>query len=101
MEKRRPTYDLRAFQAACSSDDGFELTRSARLGAHDLALGLEEVIAVIQTMRQIHFYKSMTSFGDHKIWQDVYHIPWGDLEIYVKFTAGRVLEFRLLSFKER
>jgi motility quorum-sensing regulator/GCU-specific mRNA interferase toxin len=101
MEKRRPTYDLSAFQAACSSSDGFELTMAARRGAHELALGPDDVVAVLLSMRWNHFYKSMTSYDDHTVWQDVYHVRWGNLKIYVKFTAGRVLEFRLLSFKER
>ena len=34
-------------------------------------------------------------------WQDVYRVPDGDIELYVKFTSDVVTEFRLLSFKER
>jgi motility quorum-sensing regulator/GCU-specific mRNA interferase toxin len=52
-------------------------------------------------MQRSHFYKSMTSFGDHRIWQDVYHVPSAAGLLYVKFTADTVMEFVLLSFKEK
>jgi motility quorum-sensing regulator/GCU-specific mRNA interferase toxin len=43
----------------------------------------------------------MTSYGDHRIWQDVYHVPSEAGTPYVKFTADAVTEFLLLSFKEK
>jgi motility quorum-sensing regulator/GCU-specific mRNA interferase toxin len=43
----------------------------------------------------------MTSFADHRIWQDVYHVPSAVGVLYVKFTADVVMEFLLLSFKEK
>ena len=52
-------------------------------------------------MERTHFYKSMTSYGDHRIWQDVYHVPSSDGLLYVKFTADVVTEFLLLSFREK
>ena len=58
-------------------------------------------VATIQTMQRKHFYKSMTSHGDHRIWQDVYHVPSEGGTLYVKFTADVVTEFLLLSFKEK
>ncbi len=41
---------------------------------------------VINALRHKHFVKSVTSFNDHKQWQDVYVIPWDGVLIYVKFT---------------
>jgi motility quorum-sensing regulator/GCU-specific mRNA interferase toxin len=43
----------------------------------------------------------MTSHADHRIWQDVYHVPSEIGTIYLKFTADMVSEFLLLSFKEK
>lgn len=43
----------------------------------------------------------MTSFADHRVWQDVYHVPSEQGALYVKFTADAVTEFLLLSFKEK
>jgi len=43
----------------------------------------------------------MTSYSDHRVWQDVYHVPSTYGLLYVKFTADAVSEFLLLSFKEK
>lgn len=47
------------------------------------------------------FYKSMTTFAEHRIWQDVYHVPVRDLMLYVQFQADIVTEFTVMSFKEK
>ena len=52
-------------------------------------------------MHREHFYKSMTSHADYKVWQDVYHVPSRVGVLYVKFTAETINEFLLLSFKEK
>lgn len=101
MEKHRPTYDLDAFKAAFAAPSRLAATRTALADA--LALGFDRsgMVAVIQTMERRHFYKSMTSYADHTLWQDVYHVPAQGLILYVKFCADVITEFRLLSFKEK
>jgi len=100
-EKRKPTYDLEAFKATFSTEDGLNLTGTALKDAASLGFGRTEIVATIQTMERTHFYKSMTSLRDHRIWQDVYHVPSDVGALYVKFTADVVTEFMLLSFKEK
>jgi motility quorum-sensing regulator/GCU-specific mRNA interferase toxin len=97
-EKRKPTYDLDAFKAAAQ---GMRITIVATRTAAALGFGRAEIVATIQTMQRKQFYKSMTSFADHRIWQDVYHVPSPAGTLYVKFTADAVTEFVLLSFKEK
>lgn len=77
------------------------VTKSALKDAQALGFTLVMMMEVIQSMRQGQFYKSMTSHADHAQWQDVYHVPWNDLLLYVKFTDDRITEFLLLSFKEK
>ena len=96
MEKFNPTYNLEEFK---NSD--YEITKTAQKGAENLGFKLSEIDKVISTMEQKHFYKSMTSYANHKIWQDVYHVPYGGLTLYVKFTQNVISEFTLLSFKEK
>ena len=43
----------------------------------------------------------MTAYADARLWQDVYHVPSPVGTLYVKFTAGTLTEFLLLSFKEK
>lgn len=101
MDKRKPTYDLDAFKAAFSSVDRLRATTTAIRAAAALGFGRTEIVATIQTMRRSEFHKSMTSFADHRLWQDVYHVPSPAGTLYIKFTADTVTEFLLLSFKER
>lgn len=47
------------------------------------------------------FYKSMTTFADHRVWQDVYHVPARGLIVYLKVQADVVTEFTIMAFKEK
>ena len=70
-EKRKPTYDLAAF----ADVDTLNVTGTAVRSAAVLGFGRTEIVATIQTMQRTHFYKSMTSFEDYRVWQDVYYVP--------------------------
>jgi motility quorum-sensing regulator/GCU-specific mRNA interferase toxin len=100
-EKKKPTYDLEAFKAAFSSVEKLAITGSALRSAAALGFGRVEIVRTLQTMQREHFYKSMTSYSDSRLWQDVYHVPSPVGTLYVKFTADVVTEFLLLSFKEK
>jgi len=52
-------------------------------------------------MQSAHFQKSMTSYADHRRWQNVYHVPWENMVLSVKFTQDDTIKFTVLSFKER
>jgi motility quorum-sensing regulator / GCU-specific mRNA interferase toxin len=47
-----------------------------------------------------HFYKSMTAYADHTIWQDVYRVPHGTITLYVKFTVDAEGHL-VISLKEK
>jgi motility quorum-sensing regulator/GCU-specific mRNA interferase toxin len=101
MEKRRPTYDLAAIQATFSKVEALAITVSALGNATALGFGRAGIVEVIQSMKRAMFVKSMTTFADHRVWQDVYHVPVGELVLYVKFQADVVTEFRVMAFKEK
>lgn len=101
MEKRRPTYDLDAIKEALGSVDRLAITRSALSDALALGFGRAGIVAVLHGITRPMFHKSMTTHADHRIWQDVYHVPANGLTLYVKFQADRVTEFRVMSFKEK
>jgi motility quorum-sensing regulator / GCU-specific mRNA interferase toxin len=73
-EKRKPTYDLEAFKTAFADVAGLNATTALKSAAA-LGFGRADIVATVQTMQRAHFYKSMTSYADHKAWQDVYHVP--------------------------
>jgi motility quorum-sensing regulator / GCU-specific mRNA interferase toxin len=101
MEKRRPTYDLEAVKAAMGSVETLAMTISALRGAAALGYDRHDVAAVVGGMERRMFVKSMTTFADHRVWQDVYNVPTEGLVLYVKFQADVVTEFRVVSFKEK
>ena len=96
MEKFNPSYSLTEFKSS-----NYSITKTAKITAKDLGFDMNGINEVISTMELKHFYKSMTSYANHKIWQDVYHVPYGDLILYIKFTQNVISEFTLLSFKEK
>ena len=98
MEKRKPTYDLVAFRDVFNDVAKMNVTAVAIFSAARAGFGRADIVA---TMQRGHFYKSMTSHADHRVWQDVYHVPSRAGILYVKFTADAVTEFNLLSFKEK
>ena len=59
-----------------------------------------DVVAVIQALTNADFDKSMTSYYDHKVWQDVYRPRVDDRTIYLKFTVDAQQAYLLISFKE-
>ena len=100
-EKRKPTYDLDAFKAEFNTKEKLAITGTTLRSAATLGFGRAEIVSTIQTMKREHFYKSMTTFTDRRLWQDVYHVPSPAGTLYVKFTADVVTGFLLLSFKEK
>src|ERR1700743_2341060 len=101
MEKRKPTYDLEAIKLAIGSLEKLAITISARGDA--TALGFEpiNIVETIQSITKKMFFKSMTTYADHTLWQDVYHVPIDEITLYIKFQADRITEFRVMSFKEK
>lgn len=101
MEKRRPTYDLEAIKLALGSVDRLAMTTSALLDATALGFDRGGIVETIIGIERRMFFKSMTTFADHRVWQDVYHVPARGLTLYVKFQADVITEFTVMSFKEK
>lgn len=100
MEKRKPTYDLDSFKSEFGTVARLRMTGSARNAAFALGFSLQDVVDVIQRMTRQQFFKSMTSLGDPRVWQDVYHVPCEGLVLYVKLTVdddGKLV----IGFKEK
>jgi len=101
VDKRRPTYDLTSIQKAFSEPDRLRATTTATRDAKSLGFDQSKIVATILSMEHGHFKKSMTAHGNSQLWQDVYYVPSEVGTLYIKFTAGVISEFLLLSFKEK
>ena len=100
-EKMKPTYDLVAFKQTFDHIRKLNVTTTALRSAAALGFDRQGIIDIIQTMQRRHFYKSMTADNNHLLWQDVYHVPFSGITLYVKFTGDTICQFKLLSLKEK
>lgn len=100
MEKRAPHYALDSIKATFTSPSKLRITVTARSTAFALGIYLDAIVALIQSITREMFLKSMTSLGDHRIWQDVYHVPYASTVLYVKFTTDAE-GYLVISFKEK
>ncbi len=100
MEKRSPHYDLAAVQAEAARLGAAAFTKTALDGGRALGLTTAEMLAVISTLTRRNFYKSMTVFADHRVWQDVYHaLTPVKKEAYIKITMYGAVP--VIQFKEK
>lgn len=99
MEKRTPHRKLTIVK---------DLVRAGKVRATATAYGtaseigittLDGMCNVVLSLTTKSFYKSMTTHGDHRIWQDVYKFqdPRG-VDIYLKLTVDAGV--LIVSFKE-
>lgn len=98
MEKRRPHHDLARVQAAVARLGAAAFTKTALDGGRAMGLTSAEMLAVIGSLSRRHFYKSMTSYADPRVWQDVYHAATPvRKDAYIKITmrdAAPVIQFK-------
>ena len=101
VEKRKPSYRLSDVLAIVAARGVDAFSATAMHGAWNLGLTSAEAVGVVLGLRQMDFYKSMTTHADHRIWQDVYHADLNSgLQAYIKLTLrenGSVV----IQFKEK
>lgn len=73
-------------------------TFSATQGAAALGFDVPAMIAVVAALQPGDFDKSMTTYADHRIWQDVYKPMTDAGGVYLKLTI--IEEVLIVSFKE-
>jgi len=100
MEKLRPHYLLADIKAAFADPATLNRSFVSKQGADVLGMPDTAVVAAIQALRARDFEKSMTSYANAQIWQDVYRPTVDGKELYVKFTLDAANNFFLISFKE-
>ncbi len=97
MEKCTPHYKLPVIKAMIKAQK-VRATLSAITSGAALGLDVEGIIGVVMALTQKDFYKSMTTYADHRIWQDVYRPKTSAGDVYLKLTV--IDEVLIVSFKE-
>ena len=97
MEKNTPHYKLAVVQALATAGK-VRTTHAARAGASELGLTFSDMLMTVTAMTSADFYKSMTTYADHTLWQDVYRPATQAGGVYLKLTV--VDDLLIVSFKE-
>lgn len=100
VEKRTPHHDLARVQADVARLGAAAFTKTALDGGRGMGLTSGEMLAVIAALSRRTFYKSMTTYADHRVWQDVYHAPTPAGKVaYIKITLRD--RTPVIQFKEK
>lgn len=97
-KKNVESYKLKKMVAVVRKKGIRAFTSSSIATISLLSLSVKGAIDIIGTITSNEFYKTMPSKTHPGYFQDVYRVPFGDLELYVKFTdyqSGPVV----ISFK--
>ncbi|MEY2342089.1 type II toxin-antitoxin system MqsR family toxin [Acidithiobacillus sp. IBUN Pt1247-S3] len=99
MEKRKAHYPLPEVKASIARLGIDAFTATALQGLDRMGLSPAEGLAVVLSLQSEMLFKSMTTYADSRVWQDVYHAlcPNGKTA-YIKITLrpGAVV----IQFKE-
>jgi motility quorum-sensing regulator/GCU-specific mRNA interferase toxin len=100
VEKRTAHYDLARVQQDVARLGPAAFTKTALDGGRMMGLTTAEMLAVIAGLSRRAFHKSMTTYADHRVWQDVYYAPTPvRKDAYIKITlrdAAPVIQFKEL-----
>jgi len=100
MEKYTPHYDLAVIKADVRRLGDQAFTSTAKATGRKLGFAIHEMKEVVYQLQTRMLYKSMTTYADHRVWQDVYHISSHGMEIYIKVTYCPGGNPPVISFKE-
>jgi len=97
MEKPTPHCKLSVVKALVQ-EGKVRVTYTATNDAAAMGCDAGGIIRTVMNLDTGDFYKSMTTYADHTIWQDVYKpsTPFGD--VYLKLTV--LDDVLVVSFKE-
>ena len=101
MEKYTPHYDLAVIKADVRRLGRRAFTRTAEAGGDALGFSIKDMQEAIYELQNWMLYKSMTTYRDHRVWQDVYHTHSKGREIYIKVTYSPDGDPPVISFKEK
>ena len=97
MEKRVPHSDLPTVWRLIA-EGNVRATATATNAAELLGCDFDEMVAVVLALTRDDFYKSMTTYVDDNVWQDVYRPTTKSGDLYLKLTV--VKDVLIVSFKE-
>ncbi len=101
MEKSTPHHNLDEVKSLVQAK-AVRVTGTAVRSAFALDLEYPDILNTVLALSRNDFFKSMTSYSDHRSWQDVYHPNTEAGKVYLKLTIREEerVKVLVLSFKE-
>lgn len=100
MEKKKRHYSLSLIKEFIRNGN-WQATRTAQNNAREqFDFVKKDIEHVVLNLEKSDFYKSMTSYDDSTLWQDVYRPFIGDTQAYIKLS---IIDERtlLVQFKRK
>jgi motility quorum-sensing regulator/GCU-specific mRNA interferase toxin len=97
-----PTYDLQHVQWLVGQGEVSSfITTVARNGARECGLSISELVEAVLELSPANFYKSMEADKRPGMWQDVYHLSFRGVELYIKLQISPAGDAVVVQFKAR
>lgn len=98
----KPTYDLQQLQQLVGQGELSRVfTQAAKEGASRLGLGELDIVAAVLELSAAAFYKSMEAEKCPGLWQDVYHLQYRGVALYIKLQLSPDRRAVVVQFKRK
>jgi motility quorum-sensing regulator/GCU-specific mRNA interferase toxin len=102
MGREEPTYDLLELQRLIGQGPiSSSITNAAEEGASELGWSRSDIVEAVLELTSQHFYKSMESERLPGLWQDVYHLRYRGIWLYIKLQLALTGRAFVVQFKKR
>jgi motility quorum-sensing regulator/GCU-specific mRNA interferase toxin len=102
MGRGVPTYDLQEIQRLLGQGPiSSSITKVAEEGAAELNWTRDDLVEAVLHLTVQDFYKSMESERMPGLWQDVYHVKFRGVWLYIKLQIGVGGRAVVVQFKQR
>jgi hypothetical protein len=97
-----PTYDLQQVQWLVGQGNlTCFVSEAALLGGGALSIDYDGIVAIVLSLAEEDFYKTMEAERCPGLWQDVYHRRVVEVELYIKLQIDHLGRAVVIQFKER
>jgi motility quorum-sensing regulator / GCU-specific mRNA interferase toxin len=102
MGRGQPTYDLQELQRLIGQGPiSSSITNVADEGASELGWSRSDIVEAVLELTNQDFYKSMESERLPGLWQDVYHLEFRGVWLYIKLQLALNGRAFVVQFKRR
>jgi hypothetical protein len=101
-DEQTPTYDLQQMQWLVGQGEFSRvISYVAAEGANEIGFSREDIVEAILSLTREDFYKSMEAERFPGLWQDVYHLWYRGVHLYIKLQVDLKGRAVVIQFKRK